>query len=255
MALGVLVDPPVMDQPDRDGIEKMQLLPARPARDEKTGLLQQAQMLHDPDARHLHLGFELGQRATFTLEEKIEQKATGRVGQRLEHEVVVHTGSVYVTIWLLVKEWQCKSEWRLIAQRPSTKQGDSEAPNWRYVLVKFLGRTQTTIPKRTRVVDAGARRYGVLGRLLILREAERKVLSVRRYLASATKGVAPFVSEKPHRSVVTFRGDISDHRQHRVLPDHVDRFDEFRGREVLSQLSPRGGADRRAGVQFIRCRD
>src|SRR5271156_1614048 len=92
-----------MDQPDGDAIEEMQLLPARPARDDKTRLFQQAQMLHDPDARHVHFGFELGQRATFTLEEKIEQEATRRVGKRLEHEVVVHTASVYVTKWLPVK--------------------------------------------------------------------------------------------------------------------------------------------------------
>ena len=45
----------------------------------------------DPDARHVHVGFELGQRATFTLEEKIEQEAARLVGKRLEHEVVVHT--------------------------------------------------------------------------------------------------------------------------------------------------------------------
>jgi hypothetical protein len=38
------------------------------------------------------LGFELGQRATFTLEENIEQEAARRVGKRLEHKVVVvHT--------------------------------------------------------------------------------------------------------------------------------------------------------------------
>ncbi len=91
MTLGVLIDPPVMDQSDRDGIEKMQLLPARPARDDKTRLFQQAQMLHDPDARHVHLGFELGQREAFTLKQKIEQEAARRVGKRLEHEVVVHT--------------------------------------------------------------------------------------------------------------------------------------------------------------------
>jgi hypothetical protein len=76
----------------------MQLLPARPARHDKPRLFQQAWVLHDADAGHVHLGFELGQRATFTLEEKIEQEPACRVGQRLEHEVVVHTRSIYVTI-------------------------------------------------------------------------------------------------------------------------------------------------------------
>src|ERR1017187_9827297 len=60
-------------------------------------------MLHDSDARHVHVRLEFGQRATFTLEEKIEQKATCRVGERLKNEVVVHIQPIYVTIWLPVK--------------------------------------------------------------------------------------------------------------------------------------------------------
>ena len=81
----------------------MQLLPARPACHHKPRLFQQAEMLHDPDARHGNVGFELRQRATLTFEEKIEQEAARRVGQRLEHQVVVHTRTVYVTIWLHFK--------------------------------------------------------------------------------------------------------------------------------------------------------
>ncbi len=89
LALGVLVDPPVVDQPDRDGVEEVELLPARPARDDEPGVLEHAQVLHDPEAGHLQLGLELGERAAVALEEPVEEKAPGRVGERLEDQVVV----------------------------------------------------------------------------------------------------------------------------------------------------------------------
>jgi len=60
-------------------------------------------MLHDSDAGHVHVRLKIRQRATFTLEEKIEQKATCGIGERLENEIVVHIQPVYVTIWLPVK--------------------------------------------------------------------------------------------------------------------------------------------------------
>ena len=46
--LGVLVDPPVMDHLDRDGIEEMQLLPARPTRDDKARLFEQSRCFITP---------------------------------------------------------------------------------------------------------------------------------------------------------------------------------------------------------------
>ena len=46
-------------------------------------------MLHDPEARHLQVGLELGQRAAVTLEEPIEEETTRRVGKCLEHTIVV----------------------------------------------------------------------------------------------------------------------------------------------------------------------
>src|SRR5665213_1506394 len=69
-------------------------------------------MLHYPDARHVHLGFEFAQRTTFALEKKIEQEAARRISERLEHEVVVHTRSIYVTIWLPVKGLPMRSRIR-----------------------------------------------------------------------------------------------------------------------------------------------
>jgi hypothetical protein len=53
----------------------------------------------DQLSRRIHLdelGLELGERAAVTHEEPVEQEATRRVGQRLEHSVVVHAGK-YVT--------------------------------------------------------------------------------------------------------------------------------------------------------------
>ena len=59
------------------------------AGDDEVRLLEHAQVLHDPEAGHLQLGLELGQRAAVTLEEPVEEEAAGGVGERLEHEVVV----------------------------------------------------------------------------------------------------------------------------------------------------------------------
>src|SRR5450756_1095343 len=46
-------------------------------------------MLHDTEACHLQVGLELGQRASVALEEAVEQESPGRVGERLEHKVIV----------------------------------------------------------------------------------------------------------------------------------------------------------------------
>ena len=67
----------------------MQLLPARPACDDEPRVLEDAQVLHHPEAGHLQLGLELGQRAAITLEEPVEEETTRGVGERLEHAVVV----------------------------------------------------------------------------------------------------------------------------------------------------------------------
>ena len=90
MALPVLVDPPVVDQPDRHRVQEVQLLPARPAHDDETRVFEHAQVLHDAEARHLQLGLELGERAAVTRKEQVEQEATRPIGERLEHAVVVH---------------------------------------------------------------------------------------------------------------------------------------------------------------------
>jgi hypothetical protein len=67
----------------------VQLLPARPAGDDQPGVLEQAQVLHHAEARHLQLGLQLGERAAVTLEQAVEEEATRGVGERLEHAIVV----------------------------------------------------------------------------------------------------------------------------------------------------------------------
>src|SRR5678815_3769269 len=88
-ALRVLVDPPVVDQPDGDRVQEMQFLPALPARDYEPCVLEDSQVLHDAEARHLQLRLKLGQRAAVTLKEQVEQEATRRISERLEHTVLV----------------------------------------------------------------------------------------------------------------------------------------------------------------------
>ncbi len=89
MALGVLVDPPVVDQPDRHRIEEVQLLPTCFSCDHEARVFEHAQMLHDAEAGHLQLGLELGQRAAVTLEEPVEEESPRRVRECLEHEGLV----------------------------------------------------------------------------------------------------------------------------------------------------------------------
>jgi hypothetical protein len=88
-ALLVFVDPAVVDQADRHWIQEVQLLPARPADDHEARVLQHAQVLHDPEARHLQLRLELLERAAVTREEPVEQEASRGVGEGLEHAIVV----------------------------------------------------------------------------------------------------------------------------------------------------------------------
>jgi hypothetical protein len=89
VTLPVLVDPPVVDQPDGHCVQEMQLLPPRPARRHEPRVLQHAQVLHDAEARHRQLRLELGEGAPVAHEQPVEQEAPGGIGERLEHAVVV----------------------------------------------------------------------------------------------------------------------------------------------------------------------
>src|SRR5579863_3507232 len=87
--LGVLVYPPVMDEPDRDWVEEMQLFSARATGDHEPGVLQDAQVLHHAETGHFENRLELCQRQAVVGEEPVEQGASRWVGERLEHPVVV----------------------------------------------------------------------------------------------------------------------------------------------------------------------
>jgi hypothetical protein len=83
--LGVLADPAVVHEPDRDGVEVMPFLPAlAPGRDERRRL-QDAQVPHHPEPRHLRqVRAQLTERLAIALEEPIQQEPAARVAQRPE---------------------------------------------------------------------------------------------------------------------------------------------------------------------------
>ncbi len=49
-------------------------------------------MLHDPEAGHVEIALQVGQRAAVALEEPVEEVTPRRVGERSEHAVVVVHG-------------------------------------------------------------------------------------------------------------------------------------------------------------------
>jgi len=77
-----------VDEPDRDGVQEVQLLPAPALRDDEAGVLEHAQVLHHAEARHVEARLQRAQRLRVLAEELVEQVAPGRIGQGPEH--VVH---------------------------------------------------------------------------------------------------------------------------------------------------------------------
>jgi hypothetical protein len=83
-----------VDEPDRDGVQEVELLAAASFRNHQARVLEHAEMLHDAEARHRQAPLEGGQALAVGLEELVEQAPSGRVGQRPED--LVH-GASYVT--------------------------------------------------------------------------------------------------------------------------------------------------------------
>ena len=79
-----------MDEPDRDRVEEVELLPAPPPGDDEAGLLELLQVLHHPEAGHREALLERAQRLAVLPEELVEQAPPGGVGQGPEH--LVHAG-------------------------------------------------------------------------------------------------------------------------------------------------------------------
>jgi hypothetical protein len=90
LAFGELVDPSVVDLPDWDRVEEVQLFSARPTADHEPRLFEHPQVLHHPKAGHSHLGLKLAQSAAVTLEQQIQNVPSGRVSERFKHPVTGH---------------------------------------------------------------------------------------------------------------------------------------------------------------------
>src|SRR6202034_2117097 len=89
---GVLAHPPVVDEPDRDRVQKMQLLAPSPPRDYQACLFELLQVLHHAKASHRTTCLERVQRLPVLTEELVGEAPTSGVGEVFEH--VVHPDSI-----------------------------------------------------------------------------------------------------------------------------------------------------------------
>ena len=89
--LGVLAHPSVMDEPDRDRVEEVELLASAPARGHEPCLLEHLEVLHHAEARHRRPLLERAERLPILGEEPVEQFPSRRVGECLEDRV--HAGN------------------------------------------------------------------------------------------------------------------------------------------------------------------
>jgi hypothetical protein len=78
-----------VDEPDRDGVQKMELFAPAPSGDDETRLLEHLEVLHDAEAGHGEPPLERGQVLAILTEELVQQAAPSRVGEGFEH--LVHT--------------------------------------------------------------------------------------------------------------------------------------------------------------------
>ena len=77
----------VVDEPDRDRVQEVELLPPLPRGDDETRLLQHLQVLHDTEARHAEAGLECAQRLPVLAEERVEETPARGIGEGFEHRV------------------------------------------------------------------------------------------------------------------------------------------------------------------------
>ena len=83
--LGELADPAVVDEADRHRVEEVALLAADALRRQEARLLEDAQVLHDPEARHRRQGLaQLTERLAIALVELVEQDPATGVAERPE---------------------------------------------------------------------------------------------------------------------------------------------------------------------------
>jgi hypothetical protein len=80
--LGVSADPPVVDEPDWDRIEVVELLPSNPAGRQQTGVFEDAEVLHHAESGHRQVVLELSERLAISLEEAVQQQSAVWIRQR-----------------------------------------------------------------------------------------------------------------------------------------------------------------------------
>src|SRR5258708_1779280 len=88
--LGVLAHPAVVDEPDWDGIQEMQLLAAAAPGHDQASLLQLPEVLHDAESGHRQAPLESAQGLTVLPEELVPQTPPGWVSEGLESVVHGH---------------------------------------------------------------------------------------------------------------------------------------------------------------------
>ena len=83
--LGELADPAVVDEADRHRVQEVALLAADALGRHETRLLEDPQVLHDPEPRHRgQVPAQLTERLAIALEEPVEQDPPTGVGERPE---------------------------------------------------------------------------------------------------------------------------------------------------------------------------
>ena len=93
--LGVLADPSVVGAPDGDGVQEVQLLASTPPGDDETGVLEQLSSASSRRCDSSRTAPPGAQRLTVLAKQLVEQRPSGRVGERLEH---ISTSIRYVTV-------------------------------------------------------------------------------------------------------------------------------------------------------------
>ena len=85
--LGVLADPAVVQEPDRNRVQVVDLLPAAATAHHQAGLLEQSQVLRDGDPRHVMRSCQRHQCLAVLVEERVEKRSPSRVGKCPEHRL------------------------------------------------------------------------------------------------------------------------------------------------------------------------
>src|SRR5437899_2958716 len=83
--LGVLAHPPVVDEPDGDRVQEVQLFASPPPGHHEARLFELLQMLHDAETRHRQTPLQCAERLPVFAEELVEEAASGWVGEGPEH--------------------------------------------------------------------------------------------------------------------------------------------------------------------------